>query len=267
MWQKLAQRLLSDRSFGTKLSVLLLGVTAIPIVLVTHGMLKVAENRLTENLQDKLQNDLLVLENGFQRIERNNMTVATTLSSGVQLAQLDLSDPTTITSHKTQLEAMLWLDEASSRSASFYIFTNAQGQAIVQGTRAIPPEISMDVPIAGPPHPDDHHFDLPHHGIWSIGVTSSKSLTALPIVYDALRQQTPRSGIVILQPEQLQLLGLAAQAKIGIQPQKTQGLPLEKQPMPLNTYDTQQGQVGLVSFAVYPIHRRYFIKSRLSSSR
>jgi signal transduction histidine kinase len=252
MWQKICRRFWNDRSFGTKLSVLLIGVTAIPIVFVTSGMLKVAENQLISSLRYDLQHDLNALEDGFQQVEHRNVAIAKTLGNSVALAQLDLSNPEVISGYKDQLERLLHDGEIGSQ-ASFYILTNTQGQAVVQGTYLISRETSLALP---------NPTDKVQGGIWSLGVTTAESLTVLPVVGDALRWGDRRSGTMLLQPEQLQLLRLTEQAQLGIQPQKVAGLPLAKQPAPLGTYDVQQGQVGLVVMAVHPIQ----VKGKLVGS-
>jgi Single cache domain 3 len=244
MWQKVCRRFWNDRGFGTKLSVLLIGVTAIPIVFVTNGILKVAEDRLLTNLQDKLQHDLTILEDGFQQVEWSNVAIAKTLGNSVALAQLDLSNPEVVSNYKNQLERLMHDGEFGSQ-ASFYILTNNQGQPVVQGTYLISREASLALPNVTD--------QARGHGIWSLGVTTSESLTGMPIVGDALRWGDRRSGTMLVQPEQLQLLKLTEQAQLGIQPQKVEGLPLAKQPAPMGTYDVQQGQMGLVVLAVHPI--------------
>jgi Single cache domain 3/His Kinase A (phospho-acceptor) domain len=253
MWQKICRRFWNDRRFGTKLSVLLIGVTAIPIVFVTSGILKVAENQLLSNLQSELKHDLTVMEDGFQQVEHSNVAIAKTLGNSVALAQLDLSNPDIIVAYKDQLETLLRDGEVGSQ-ASFYILTNTQGQAVVQGTHLISREASLMLPNATD--------KVQGHGIWSLGVTTAESLTVLPVVGDALRWGDRRSGTMLIEPEQLQLLRLTEQAQLGIQPQKVEGLPLAKQPAPLGTYDIQQGQVGLVVVAVHPIQ----VKGKLVGS-
>ncbi|MEB3293644.1 MAG: cache domain-containing protein [Synechococcales bacterium] len=256
MWQIRCRQLWRNRNFGIKLSALLLGVTAIPIGLVNYGMLKVAEDRFIQDLQNHLADDLNALEDEFRQIEQNHVTIATTLGNGVQLAQLDLSAPEEIVAYRIGLESMLRQNLTNSSGASFYILTNAQGQATVQGVRIIPPETSNTLPIAPSAqssHPSHVGSSMSHPTISWVEDTSQQSFTTLPIVQDALRWNNLRSGVMILRPDQLQLLGLAEQANLGIQPQTTAGLPLAKQPMPLETYNTHRGQAGLVVMAVCPI--------------
>jgi signal transduction histidine kinase len=79
------------------------------------------------------------------------------------------------------------------------------------------------------------------------------TLSRLPIVQSALRSQRSLSGHEQVSADILQQLGLAQQAEIGIRPQKTAGLPTAKQPLPQDTYNLEQGKVGLIIMAVQPI--------------
>ncbi len=242
MWQKIRQQFWDDRTFGTKLSVLLIGTTALPVLLITHGMLSVAESRLVASLQEKLQLDLRFLENSVKTIEQDDVTIAHGLEKAIQLAGLDLSDPTVLEDKNTHLKNLLHASKTEN-PVSFTILTDAQGKAIAQQTSTVFPEQAALMETSQIKTPT----------FWSVGVTSTSPLTNLPMVQDALLDQDMRSGMVLLSPQQLNQLGLAQQANLGIQPQKTDGLALAKQPMPLGTYDTYQGQMGLVVMAVQPI--------------
>lgn len=241
MWKTIFRFCWVERTFGTKLSVLLTSATAVPIILITHGIVQVADSKLIHNLQDKLQQNLNILEHEFAQIEQIDRTIAIDLGKSIQLAQLDLSVANLGTDRANEFEQLLNPQEQTEHLPSFYILMDDQGRTIAQRTRRIAAlRSAIDLNSAAP--------------AWSMQVSSSEPLTTIPMVKDVFQDQMIRSGSLLLNPDQLKQLGILEQANLGIQPQKIEGLPPEKQPAPLGTYDIHQGQMGLVVLAVQPIH-------------
>ncbi|MFB6275368.1 MAG: methyl-accepting chemotaxis protein, partial [Halothece sp.] len=87
----------------------------------------------------------------------------------------------------------------------------------------------------------------------SIGI----NVTGLPLVQEVLNTGKGKAGVQLINSKQLEKLGLAQQAAIGIRPQPKEqaGLPEEQQPFPEGTYNIEQGKIGMALLAVEPIIR------------
>jgi methyl-accepting chemotaxis protein PixJ len=247
--QKL-QRGWENLSLRSKLAIVLVLTTGLPVLIVTQAMTKVSEANLLQDLRTSLQEkNTLFTEEYVLWTNEESKADADTITQAVQKAEIDLSDSKQVLTNRAFLQSLIELKTGAEPESikNFNVITDAQGRTIAQSGQilaenfAVPPQMK---PLGSP-------LITPIYKPVSIPVGTA--LGSIPIVKNALATGKNLNGMEVFKADSLQLLGLATQANIGIRPQQIQGLPELKQPSPEGTYDIEQGKVGLVSVAVYPI--------------
>jgi signal transduction histidine kinase len=237
-----------NRSFRTKLTVLLILGAGLPTSLVLYGMANIAKQQLLTQVQASLQQDLNYFQQQMAQVNQENALLAAGLATQAE----SLAPPDAVEFEpalpQTAIDRILQHPAPASLPVSFYLLTDAQGRVIGQNIQVLNAD-----PKALEPLPQANQ--APPIQLVPQSLPIQADLGQVPIVRDAIAQQQALSGYEIAPATMLQQLGLDRQADIGLRPQKTTGLTDAKKPLPAGTYNLEQGKMGLVSIAVQPIKR------------
>ncbi len=231
----------------TKITILLLSSTALPVIVVTQAMVAINKHHSLGELQASVQQQGKTFREEYVLwTQVDSQTKAENLAKLVQATEIDLSNPADVSAERAFIQDFLRIENGSEPEVNknFQIFTDAQGRTVAQDIEILaqdssnPPQLGLDGALTEPKY---RPVSLP------IGIF----LGDIPIVKDALRTGRPLAGIELLKREPLQRLGLEKQADIGSRAQQQQFLSSNR-PFPKGTYDIDGG-TGLTSMAVYPI--------------
>jgi methyl-accepting chemotaxis protein len=233
----------NNLKFINKLTILLLGSVAIPVIAITQSIVVVSQAESIASLQKVLKSELSLLSG--QLTEQKSLLVndSRNLATALELSQINVNKPITAI-EANQLEQFIDRIRQQSPDRSFYLITDAKGNTVAQRIQQIDGDLHQypQLPLT-PPVSIYHPVTLP----------TGISLSDVPIVTDSLQTRHALAGFELLPHQVWQRLGLAAQARIGIREQQTAGLPAAKQPYPDGTYDLDRGNAGLAIVAVQPI--------------
>jgi signal transduction histidine kinase len=237
-----------NRSFRTKLTVLLILGAGLPTSLVLYGMANVAKQQLLTNVQADLQQDLTYFQQQMAQVNQENALLAAGLATQAEslVTPQDAEFAPSPLLTQTSIDQILQHPTPASLPVSFYLLTDAQGRVIGQHIQLLNAD-----PKALEPLPQANQ--APPIQLVSPSLPIGADLGQVPIVRDAIAQQQAISGYEIAPATMLQQLGLDRQADIGLRTQKTTGLTDAKKPLPEDAYNHEQGKMGLVSMAVQPI--------------
>jgi signal transduction histidine kinase len=241
-----------DRSMRVKLVVLLMGVTTLPILAVTHSIITVAESRLMNSLQDSLQKDSINFGQRLDQMKNDHLLQAANLANTVRLSQLELAPDAAA---KTP-EARLLLDQIMAQSQietkfhpSFYVITDVNSRTIAQRSWTMSPseiETSLALPQEGKPWKSANQ---------DVQIAPSNvDLSDITVIKTALDSGETIASAELLNSEALIKLRLMNQASMPLRPQLL-NIPKAKQPFPEETFKIDQGEIGMVIMAVVPIVR------------
>ena len=131
VFQRLSQGW-ENLNFRSKLTLLLVGGIALPVIAVTQGMVKIAQGQSIRSLEAILQSKLFLLE---EKIKEEKIVLrgdATALALEVQTAKVDFNNPDKVSAYRQQLQDFVASIQKEDSNRSFYIITDAQGRTIVQ---------------------------------------------------------------------------------------------------------------------------------------
>ncbi len=247
---KLPSQVWNNLGVRWKLSIVILLSSGLPVLLVTQILVKSSEETSLRELRTSLQekgsffvSEYVLWTNSESR--RDAEAIAKTIED----ANLDLSDPTELAAKRANLSPLLQVSSEGFDPESIKnvkLLTDMRGR-IIEGNSLILNEDFSKFPILA-----SKEQLIPQSFKQSV-VPNGSNLENLSIVKDAIATGKPMYGIELVKSTDMQALGLEKQANIGIRPQLTQGLTESQQPAPLGTYEIEQGKLGLVSMAVYPI--------------
>lgn len=228
--------------FQSKLAILLVTCAAVPLFLMTEGMVILFERALVAKIYEGLKDDLQALSDEVGRGEDMKLVQAANLAEQVRIARIDLRSLQAAALSRPLLDKVF----VNYPNTSFAILANPQGRSVAQNIQVLTPATAGNRSLPVTATTSEPRYQ-------PITVPAGIALDSLPIVQLALASQRPLVGTELLPANVLQQLGLSSQAAIGIRPQRLQKLSLAQQPSPLGTYDIDQGRVGLVQIAVQPI--------------
>ncbi len=237
-------------SFSNKLSLLIIASIALPVIAVTQGILLLQTKANKDQLLTILDRDLIALENALDNLQEELAEESETLAALIVGREINPNNPNDLTQIKNFLESSVEVDQ----DESFYLIVNKQGQTVAQFIQTVDEDFSQYPPL--PENDEDKDGDDEEQELHEYRVISLPlgiNVGQIPIIKNALAQGEELSGYELLSSAQLQPLGLASQANIGLRAQKIQGLPEAQQPYPENTYDIDGGKAGLVGMGVAPI--------------
>ncbi len=244
--QRLRQ-LWDNLNFRTKITILLVSGAALPVIVVTQGIVSIAENSLTLSSQENLKKELSILQEVLGTAQESNRLLAADMAKVVEDARLDLSNSKEVTTRRPLLGALIADPVSTKFGQSFYILTDNQGRTVAQNIQLLFADY-LNYPLL--PEKDK---PLPDPASSGVGLPLGIDLGDIPIVKNVLSTKVHLTGIELLKAESMQRLGLEKQANIGLRQQNIEGLPEPKQPFPAGTYDVDQGKAGLLIMAVEPI--------------
>ena len=236
-------------SIRLKLTLLLVAAAAVPAVIVTEGIGRIAQNDLIDGLQAGLQRGMDTLDDGIRSAQEDSKVDANTIGHLVETAAIDLSNPKEVAANRSRLQYFIAdanILEAGEQQ-SFIVLTDAQGRVVAQNNQILAGNFA-----SYPALPKDGSVPAPTT-FRPLAVPVGASLADLSIFKDALSNNKLLDGVELLKSDQLKRLGLAEQAAINVRSQDTKGLAEAKQPAPEGTYDIDQGKIGLVAMAVHPL--------------
>ncbi|MDR9894958.1 methyl-accepting chemotaxis protein [Aetokthonos hydrillicola Thurmond2011] len=228
-------------SFRGKLTLLLVIGAVLPVIVATQGLVTVLQSELIQNLQNRLRIQSNILQGKLDHLRSNEEREAQNLASIVESQQWSLNRPEQVAVLRNLISNYIALNSKES----FYIITNAQGESVAQYIQKVQEDFSTYPPLPGE--------DFKKTEFRSVSLPTGIKLGDISIVKDALLYQRRFSGVELFKSEWLKRLGLEQQAAIGVRTQPIQGLSQAQRPFPRGTYDIDDGKMGLVTLAVYPI--------------
>ncbi len=244
-WQRWRQGW-HNLSFRTKLAILLIGSATLPVIVVTQGIVVIAEHGLIQGLQESLQKELICLEQEVDKLIQSNKVIATSLGELVETTGIDLSNQKDVLARRALLKNFVGYP-INGQGGEIRILTDNQGRTVAQNIQVLAEDFSSYplLPVENRP------LTVPHYA--RVSLPPGIDLGDIPIVKDALSTRHLLAGTELLQGESLQQLGLEKQANIGLRSQQLKDLSEPKQPFPEGTYDIDGGRAGLAIMAVQPI--------------
>jgi methyl-accepting chemotaxis protein PixJ len=240
-------------SFRTKLAILLMTSTALPIISLTQGLVALNKDHQLVQLKKALEKDGRAFTQEYvlwTQVETE--TQAENIGKLIQATNIDLSNSSEVLARRAFLQDFLaihnGIDPESNKN--FQILTDAQGRTVAQDIQILADDFSNQPALLA----KNAALAVPKYS--QVSLPTGINLRDIPIVKNALRTGRPLSGMELLKSSSLQLLGLEKQANIGWRSQPIKNLSQAKQPFPEGTYDIDEGKAGLVSMAVYPIKIR-----------
>jgi len=238
-------------TFRTKLTLLLVGSAAIPVLVVTQGLITLNRDRAIADLKNTLQQQGQTFANEYVLwTQVDTETQAENIANVLQATEVNPNNPEQVAARRELIENYLVINENQENpelTKNFKIITDAQGRSVAQNIFVIDDNFS-DEPLLPVPN---QALSLPNYR--KLSLPTGISLTDIPIVQNALKTGQPLSGLELVENQALQKLGLAQQADIGLRQQPSRNLPEAKTPFPEATYDIDDGKAGLLSMAVHPI--------------
>ncbi|PZU94058.1 MAG: hypothetical protein DCE90_15625 [Pseudanabaena sp.] len=241
-----------------KLSIVLLLASGLPVLIVTQTLVKTSEEAALRELKISVQekgsffvSEYVLWTNSESRQD------AEEIASAVEANNFDLTNAAELAAKRATLQPLLQVTSTDVEPESIKnikLITDSFGRSI-EGNILVLNEDATKFP-ALPPRDKQAQIQLVPQAYQQESIPTGRNLANLPIVKNAIATGKPMYGIELLKSSDLQMLGLEKTANIGIRPQAIQGLAEAKQPAPEGTYDIEQGKVGLVSMAVYPIRVR-----------
>jgi methyl-accepting chemotaxis protein len=235
-------------NFRTKLTILLVAGTAIPVIIVTQGIVAVTKESLFLKFKQSLQREGMYFREDYVTWNVDeSRTEAQTIANFVQTVQIDLSNPQQTAASRKLLQNYISnfrvSQESNSLEKNIRILTDAQGRTVAQNIQTLAEE-SFNFPAEKLQlTPRYRQVSLP------VGIY----LGDIPIVKNALSTGKELGGMELLKSDVLKRLAQDKQANIGLQAQRNEGLPTSEQPFPDGTYDIDGGQAALVPMVVKPI--------------
>lgn len=231
-------------NFRTKLTVLLVASTVIPVIVVTQGVVAVTRESLFNKFKQSLQREAMYFTEDYVVWDVDEARTETdTIAQFVQATQIDLSNPQQVAVWHQLLQNYISnfrvSQESNSVEKNIRILTDAQGRTVAQYIQTLAEE-SYNSPV-------DQLQLTPRYS--TVSLPLGIYLGDIPIVKNALRTGKQLGGMELLKSDVLKRLGQDRQANIGVR--NYSQVPTEQ---PQNsTYDIDGGRVGLVSMVVKPI--------------
>jgi signal transduction histidine kinase len=234
-----------------KLVILLMTTTAIPVAIVTQSIIHVAEERLMTSLQSSLKQDSANFGQQLKQLKNDHLLQAINLANAVKLSNLEL-DPEKALTNKVSID----FDQVMSRTfietryhPSFYLITDTNSHTIAQKTWTLSDASIQENLLL----PHDYQAWKPSYDVYRI--PAKVELTDLTVIKSALETGEAIASAELVSSETLVKMRLINQASMPLRPQMLKDLAPGKRPFPENTFDIEQGEIGMVMMAVVPIVR------------
>ena len=229
--------------FINKLTILLLGSVAIPVIAITQSIVVVSQAESIASLQKVLKSELSLLSGQINEQKSELVADSKNLATSLELSQIDINQPITA-AQTSQLVGFIDRTRQQSPERSFYLIADAKGQTVAQYIQTIDGDFDRYPALPLTPPVAIYH---------PVALAAGIGLGDIPIITDALQTRRAFVGIELLPYPVWERLGLGSQAKIGLREQKIDGLSESKQPVPLGNDATDLSRMGLATIAVQPI--------------
>jgi methyl-accepting chemotaxis protein PixJ len=188
-------------SFRSKLAILLIFGSALPVIGVTLGIVKASQDAARNQLEESLRSQGTGFLNDYVLyLKYECVGQADVAAEAIEAAKIDLQNAQQVQTNRPLLESLLHkpvVEEMRVDSAkSFRAILNAQGKTIAQELY-----LQKDYPLGS----DLSKLDNP---IQSVSRPTGINLGDIPIVRAALRNQRSLSGVELVDSSVVQRLGL-----------------------------------------------------------
>ncbi len=225
--------------FRTKLAAIVLVWTAVPVVVLTQVQVHSVRQTVREKFENSLTQGIATLEE-----EYTDWLAKESLAQARTVAQLLQNDPRWPGEPNPMVQLLLSQGLAANESdypeltKNFRLVLDRNGQVRQQAV-VLAAEDFRSYPTL--PLPDQ---PLPPYRTRRVTLPEGRYLGQLPWVQRALQTRQPVAGLTLMSWPQLEQLGMAPQAKIGLRDRSS-----------LYAKELNQG-VGLVALAVQPVVRQ-----------
>jgi methyl-accepting chemotaxis protein PixJ len=193
-------------SFRTKLSILLVFGIGCPMVAVTQGMIRVAQNQGLRDTQRTIAIELKILEEELRENQKRTSIESDLLAKIVSDQINNVEDLET-----TNWEPLLELSAKNDDQHSLQIIANRDGQSIAQKINIIDETLETSALTNSSQTVTDSEFK-------TVEISQPIDLKGIQIIDHVLQNGQSLTGIEFLSAESLTKLGLAEQANIGLRP-------------------------------------------------
>ncbi|WP_297761096.1 PAS domain S-box protein [Thermosynechococcus sp.] len=212
-----------------------------PAVIITEALIQVSYRSFEHHLDQQLRSSLQDLQWEIDNLVYESRIQALLIASGIDAQHVGQSLVSVL--HPAAIHAILAAVDRTERPMNLMLVADARGRVLAQQTMVLAKtgEALLDLT------PETHSpYRLSPH--------QANSIANLPMFQVARDRQQMISGLVLLNREQLQELGLAQQATITLRPQPIAPLPPNQRPAPAGTYPIADGNIGLLAFAAKPLY-------------
>jgi len=238
-------------NFRTKLAIVLIVSTTLPIVVITQGIVTITRDALLQKAKQSLQRDGTYFREDYVMWNVDEaQTEADTIAKFVQTLKLNLSSPSQVSAYRQQLQAYMESLKVSDKSDSveknLRIVTDAQGRTVAQHIQTLSPASFNPSAEELQLSPQYQRVSLP------LGI----NLADIPIVQNALRTGKTLRGMELWKGNFLKRLGQDKQANIGVRsPSESPGgsQPQAAQLAATDNSSIDGGKAALVGIVVHPI--------------
>jgi signal transduction histidine kinase len=236
-----------QRTLRFKLACLLIIGTAVPMGCLIYLFRWSSEQQMVHGLAEELIRDSKALSNTIRELEVAHQNTAAYLARSLESDEQFRQD-----GRLQDSETVRSLLQGNQKDANLVIVTDETGKIISHVIRASAADHTTETQPLLPPL--NHPGNAPDY--YPVGIQQDTLISDLSILQSVFSQRRPLVGTELFSHDLLQRLGLAKQAEVGLRPQPTQNLTLAKQPAPAGTYEIDQGKIGLMVTAVYPMRHR-----------
>ncbi|XFA73916.1 PAS domain S-box protein [Thermosynechococcaceae cyanobacterium Okahandja] len=219
-----------------------LAVTAIfPVAIVTESLIQLSTFNFERQLEEQLRSSLDDLDWEINNLSYEARIQALLIANALRaengnLRLRDLMSP-------ERLAGVLERVDVSEQPMNIMMITDAEGNVLAQRTMLLAPGENQLLSL-------QEQFSSPYR----LTPHRTSSIAQLAPFQVGRDRQEMISGLVLLNRQEIKLLGLERQARIPLRPQPIHNLPLEEQPAPDGTYPIEQGDIGLFAFAAKPLY-------------
>lgn len=230
-------------NFRTKLAIVLIISTALPIVVITQGIVTVTRDTLLQKARQSLQRDGSYFNEDYVMWSVDEaQTEADTIARLVETLKIDLNSQSQVSAYRQQLqtymESLKVSDESDSVEKNLRIVTDARGRTVAQYIQTLSP-VSFN--------PSAEQLQLsPQYQ--PVSLPLGINVADIPIVQNALRTGKTLQGMELWKEDFLKRLGQDKQANIRLQSPAQAA-----QPSTASQSSIDGGKAALVGVVVHPI--------------
>jgi methyl-accepting chemotaxis protein PixJ len=228
---------LKNLSFRQQITIALALSAIVPSLIITQALISLSQRFADRQVQQIDRQCFLALGVLQQEIDRKRNALVDIANSTSSLVE----------NNATRVSAEVLNQNLRKSGANFLLITDDTGKTVSQQIQTLSEESGSYLKLP----PSNEKATSIQYQIVEKG--TGLDLSSIPIVRHTIQSQRTLSGQELVNSAILNELGLAAQARIGLRPQKNTGLSESLRPSPEGTYDIEEGSIGLVLMATRPI--------------